>query len=188
MNLIEPLRFQRADIGKCDQFFTVKNGVKTELYPAGAGDKFPDCFNESIITNVHYHGTHTNPQSSGDNVFLMIKPSPRSANTARTPAVDANSVSIPFSKFFERCEAELPAPRNVPKLWPKLWRDAPKEFTDWADNTVMPSRTAPGRRTTSARCRTASPFRSTRYRRGRRRRPRARCRRTPGAPARRKWT
>jgi FtsP/CotA-like multicopper oxidase with cupredoxin domain len=135
LNLIDPLNFPRADIGKCDEYSTVNSsGQVTPIYPIV--DKYPDCFNESINTNVHYHGTHTNPSSSGDNVFLQIKPSPRAANTSRTPAIDAASVQAPFNDFFTQCEAQLPS-ATVPKQWPRLWIDAPKTFRDWADQTVM---------------------------------------------------
>jgi FtsP/CotA-like multicopper oxidase with cupredoxin domain len=133
LNLIDPLNFPRSDLGGCDEFSTVVNGVKTKIYPIV--DKYPDCFNESINTNMHYHGTHTNPSSSGDNVFLQIKPSPRAATSARTPAVSATSVKLPFDAFFKRCEAQLPS-ATVPKQWPQLWTDAPKTFRDWVDLTV----------------------------------------------------
>jgi FtsP/CotA-like multicopper oxidase with cupredoxin domain len=135
LNLIEPLRFPRADLGKCDETAKVVNGQVQQVYPGT--DTYPDCFNESIVTNVHFHGTHTNPTSTGDNVFLLIKPSPRSESAERTPAVNAESVRVPFSAFFQRCEAELStATNNTPKQWPRLWGQAPKAFRDWADDTV----------------------------------------------------
>ncbi|MEA2571471.1 MAG: hypothetical protein QOI24_3472 [Acidobacteriota bacterium] len=133
LNLIDPLNFPRADLGKCEPTYTVSNGKKVKVYPTL--DKFPDCFNESIITNVHFHGTHTNPGSTGDNVFLQIMPSPRSADSDRTPAVDAASVQTPFAAFFQKCEEELSS-ATVPKQWPRLWTDAPKSFRTWAENTV----------------------------------------------------
>ena len=54
-------------------------GVGGSVYPGTAkgSDKMPDCFHGSAFTNVHFHGTHTNPNSTGDNVFLQIQPSPR---------------------------------------------------------------------------------------------------------------
>ena len=39
-------------------------------------DTFPDCFHGSSTGNIHFHGTHTNPNGTGDNVFLEIRPSP----------------------------------------------------------------------------------------------------------------
>lgn len=127
LNLIEPLRFTRSDLDKCDQSST---------YPANVKDQYPDCFNESIITNVHFHGTHTNPSSTGDNVFLQVKPSPRSADAARKPSITADTVKASFKAFFDRCEMELRPPVSTPKQWPRLWSQAPKEFTAWADATV----------------------------------------------------
>ena len=37
-------------------------------------DKFPDCFHGSSTGNIHFHGTHTNPNSTGDNVFTPSAP------------------------------------------------------------------------------------------------------------------
>ncbi|MCU1229880.1 MAG: multicopper oxidase type 2 [Acidobacteria bacterium] len=134
LNLIDPLNFSGADIGKCDQFATGEGLKVSQIYPIA--DKYPDCFNESINTNVHFHGTHTNPSTTGDNVFLQIKPSPRSADLSRRPAITAATVQAPFSDFFQRCEAQLPS-ATVPKQWPRLWSDAPKSYRDWADQTVQ---------------------------------------------------
>src|SRR5204862_2099994 len=70
LNQIDSGKFPNADTG-CDS---------TTTYP-GTGDnadKAPDCFSGSVFTNIHFHGTHTNPNTTGDNVFLLIRPSPRS--------------------------------------------------------------------------------------------------------------
>ena len=40
------------------------------------GDTFPDCFHGSSTGNIHFHGTHTNPNGTADNVLLEIRPSP----------------------------------------------------------------------------------------------------------------
>jgi FtsP/CotA-like multicopper oxidase with cupredoxin domain len=139
MDLIDPLNFPRADIGKCDVFSTVTGGKLTQVYPTA--DKYPDCFNESINTNVHFHGTHTNPNSSGDNVFLQLKPTPRAANASRAPVITDTGVNspydikAPFADFFHQCEANLPS-ATVPKQWPRLWLDAPDSFRNWAEKTV----------------------------------------------------
>ena len=44
-------------------------------YPGA--DKFPDCFHGSSTGNLHFHGTHTNPNTTGDNVFIEVRPLPR---------------------------------------------------------------------------------------------------------------
>jgi len=54
-------------------------GKEGSLYPGNPGpfDIFPDCLHASSTANIHYHGTHTNPNATGDNVFLEIVPLPR---------------------------------------------------------------------------------------------------------------
>ena len=56
--------------GACD--------ASTSVVPGGTGypgtDTFPNCFHVSNTTNLHFHGTHTDPGSFGDNVLLGILP------------------------------------------------------------------------------------------------------------------
>jgi FtsP/CotA-like multicopper oxidase with cupredoxin domain len=125
LNTIDPNKFPNSDSG-CD---------KTSTYPGQTGpgndpDQYPDCFALSTTTNIHFHGTHTNPDSTGDNVFLEIKPSPRSNDANRTPVVTADSVKGPFADFFTKCEAALPA-TNLPKHWPRFWDDLPQSLRDY---------------------------------------------------------
>src|SRR5205085_2296827 len=91
--------------------------------PAGGppGDTFPNCFHGSSTGNIHFHGTHTNPNGTGDNVFLQVRPSPRGANGQ--PTVTEASVKEPFEKFFGECEKRLRA--NVLHEWPRTWYDPP---------------------------------------------------------------
>ena len=96
-------------------------------YPNKAGggkDTYPDCFHGSSTANIHFHGTHTNPNSTGDNVFIEIRPSPRLSGK---PVVTGASVATPFSDFFERCEQKLTG--NVLSLWPHTWSDLPSAYT-----------------------------------------------------------
>ena len=97
-------------------------------YPNMGGrgtDTYPDCFHGSSTANIHFHGTHTNPGSTGDNVFIEIRPSPRSNGK---PTVTADSVASTFSDFFARCEEQLTG--NVLSLWPHTWSDLPSAYTD----------------------------------------------------------
>ncbi len=48
--------------------------VSGSAYPAG--DIFPNCFHGSSTGNIHFHGTHTNPDGLGDNVLVEILPQP----------------------------------------------------------------------------------------------------------------
>ena len=128
LNLIDANKFPYSvdrgdtDPGGCDQ---------TTLYPKAGpvDDKFPDCFHGSSTVNMHFHGTHTNPNTTGDNVFLEIRPSMRTKDQANAPLVTGASVLKPFKEFFERCEGELTTANQV-KQWPRTWKDFPDEYTN----------------------------------------------------------
>jgi FtsP/CotA-like multicopper oxidase with cupredoxin domain len=93
-------------------------------YPQSANDTFPDCFHGSSTGNIHFHGTHTNPTSTGDNVFIQVRPSPRQNGK---PTVNADSVKTSFDKFFADCENQLK--NNVLSEWPYKWGDLPPAWT-----------------------------------------------------------
>lgn len=108
-------RGETGEGGGCDE--------SSSGYPGS--DKFPDCFHGSSTGNIHFHGTHTNPGSTGDNVFIEIRPSPRVNNA---PVVTLESVQRPFSAFFDKCEMKLS--KNVLEEWPRTWSDLPNYWTD----------------------------------------------------------
>ena len=83
-------------------------------------DVFPDCFHGSSTANIHFHGTHTNMSSTGDNVFLEVRPSLREADQ---PIVTEDSVKAAFEDFFSICGVELK--NNVLSQWPTSWNDLP---------------------------------------------------------------
>src|SRR5262245_54363124 len=87
-------------------------------------DTFPDCFHGSSTGNIHFHGTHTNPSTTGDNVFIEIRPSLRDAGQ---PIVTQASVKEPFDDFFSTCEIHLS--NNVLSQWPRSWSDLPASWT-----------------------------------------------------------
>lgn len=110
----------RGETGKgggCDE--------STAGYPGNPGDKYPDCFHGSSTGNIHFHGTHTNPNTTADNVFIEIRPSLRVNNK---PIVTPDSVAKSFNDFFTKCEAELAT--NPLKEWPRKWTDLPKVWRD----------------------------------------------------------
>ncbi len=92
-------------------------------YPGG--DKYPDCFHGSSTGNIHFHGTHTNPNTTGDNVFIEVRPSLRENDK---PITTPNRVEFWFNEFFTRCEQELS--RSQLREWPTSWADMPKQWTD----------------------------------------------------------
>jgi FtsP/CotA-like multicopper oxidase with cupredoxin domain len=98
----------------CDQ-----GGNKSGTYPGL--DVYPDCFHGSTTGNIHFHGTHTNPSTTGDNVFIEVRPSLRDASGQ--PVVTEASISGPFGDFFNNCETELN--KSVLSQWPRTWNDLP---------------------------------------------------------------
>ena len=89
-------------------------------------DVFPNCFHGSSTGNMHFHGTHTNPDTTGDNVLVQVRPS--NAQQDGSNAVTAATYEKAFAEFFIKCEAMLKAdPRSE---WPKRWSDLPREFRD----------------------------------------------------------
>ena len=106
----------RGEHGKgCDQ--------SSAPYPAV--DTFPDCFHGSSTGNIHYHGTHTNPMTTGDNVFIEVRPSLRKNGK---PVVTEASVTPLFNEFFQSCEKALGVSPLV--QWPRTWDDLPKGWVN----------------------------------------------------------
>ena len=70
---------------------------------------FPDCFHGSSTGNIHFHGTHTNPNGTGDNVFLEIRPSPI---VNGKPTVTDKTVTKQFNEFFKACYERLKGNRR----------------------------------------------------------------------------
>ena len=123
LNQIDPGKFPYS----IDRGDTVPGGGcdETTVYPKNVNDKYPNCFHGSSTANMHFHGTHTNPGSTGDNVFVEIRPSLRKDGN---PVVTEESVKADFDKFFGQCEQMLA--KNVLRQWPKTWDDLPQTWID----------------------------------------------------------
>jgi FtsP/CotA-like multicopper oxidase with cupredoxin domain/plastocyanin len=117
VNQIDPSKFgqsiDKGDTADCDS--------TSAGYPGGAKDSYPNCFHGSTTANIHYHGTHTNPNTTGDNVFLEILSSKRLTGMPAPPPPPN------FNDFFQRCEAELNKGSHVE--WPRSWDDLPEDYT-----------------------------------------------------------
>ncbi|HEX7151590.1 MAG TPA: multicopper oxidase domain-containing protein [Thermoanaerobaculia bacterium] len=115
LNVIDANKFPGVDDGKCDE---------TSSYPGtGAGaDQYPDCFAGSVYTNMHYHGTHTSPNTTADNVFLNIRPAPRKTGGSNEPLITEAMVKDEFAKFFAQCTQKLKA-AGPTAMWPRRWSD-----------------------------------------------------------------
>ena len=110
-NSIDANKFPGTDDKRCDE---------TNKYPGNSGDAYPDCFAGSVFTNIHFHGLHTSPNTTADNVFLNIKPSPRGAGNV--PVITEDKVRANFAGFFGDCRAQLTGAVDA-KMWPRRWPD-----------------------------------------------------------------
>ncbi|MGZ5433826.1 MAG: multicopper oxidase domain-containing protein [Thermoanaerobaculia bacterium] len=124
-----PYSIDRGDTvpgGGCDE---------TSVYPANTAgpnskqDQFPNCFHGSSTANIHFHGSHVNPNATGDNVFVEIRPTLRTQDQENKPLVTGSTVREPFNEFFAQCEQKL-TPADPLRLWPSTWSDLPKSWTD----------------------------------------------------------
>jgi FtsP/CotA-like multicopper oxidase with cupredoxin domain len=94
LNRVDKSQFQQTALTsyqnspvKCD---TVLNQDGTEAYPAKDKNNWPNCFHASNTSNLHFHGTHTNPDGFGDNVLIGVLPNPKiDANAAIEKAAKA---------------------------------------------------------------------------------------------------
>ncbi len=114
VNQLDPARF-----GKTEETGTPGTGtgcdVVVGIYPGS--DTYPDCFHGSSTGNIHFHGTHTNPNGTADNVLLELRPSPRDKNNR--PTITPDTYKKQFDDFFAECEAQL---KGHPLAeWPSNW-------------------------------------------------------------------
>jgi FtsP/CotA-like multicopper oxidase with cupredoxin domain len=128
-----PSSLDQGEQGKtdgCDSAFaTRKQGGTGQIYPRT--DKDPNCLHGSSTANIHFHGTHTTPSTTGDNVLLFVRPALRQ-NGQLLP--EESFVNEQFAKIFEQCEAA-----GSPDKWgdlPADWRDRQKELLELYDTTA----------------------------------------------------
>ncbi len=127
VNKIDPNRFdQNIGIDAC-----MEVGEGGSNYP-GSFDTFPNCLHASSTANIHYHGTHTSPNSTADNVFVQVRPLPRDnqGNLTTSPA----DAMVGFDQFFRDCAEQLKNPLNS---WPTRWSDLPKAWVDKQTELLM---------------------------------------------------
>lgn len=105
----------------CDITFAGSGGKSSNLN----GDTMPNCLHGSSTVNVHFHGTHTTPNTTGDNVLLFIRP----AQGALTP--DGQTA---INQFFTACEKAGP-----PTYWtemPTPWQGLQRQLVKSYDNSA----------------------------------------------------
>ena len=121
INQVNQNNFDRnLDIDACTQV-----GQGGSVYPQGAKDVDPNCLHASSTANIHFHGTHTSPKSTADNVYLMIRPVPRDIQGNLT--VPTKALTQSFEDFFGLCARILQ--ENPLNQWPVSWNDLPAQYT-----------------------------------------------------------
>ena len=87
-----------------------------QQYPDNTGDEMPNCLHGSTTSNLHFHGTHTTPSTTGDNILLFIRPALRKGDVLDPTEKE---VSENFKSFFDQCELKGP---------PALWKQMPEDW------------------------------------------------------------
>ena len=67
--------------------------IKVKVYPRN--NKMPNCVHGSSTTNVHFHGTHTTPDTTGDNVLIGIRPALRVKGANSNPRILSSRRTLP---------------------------------------------------------------------------------------------
>jgi FtsP/CotA-like multicopper oxidase with cupredoxin domain len=125
----------------CDEVYTDKPPPDNQLYPGKKGDKWPNCLHGSSTSNLHFHGTHTTPGTTGDNILLFIRPALRSGRDRKIISPNAAFVDKMFAQIFSACE-KFGTPTQWQQL-PAAWRADQERLLKEFDKTT-PFRGKPG--------------------------------------------
>jgi len=108
-------------------------GTSKQIYPNGGRlpDLMPNCLHGSSTANLHFHGTHTTPNTTGDNVLLFVHPALR-VNGQIEPS--DSYVKSEFARIFAACEKN-----GTPTQWsdlPLSWRQSQEKLLKYYDTTT----------------------------------------------------
>jgi FtsP/CotA-like multicopper oxidase with cupredoxin domain len=104
-------------------------GTSIQTYPGG--DTMPNCLHGSSTANVHFHGTHTTPNTTGDNVLLFVRPALRIGGEIQPTNAFVDSE---FKEFFNGCKEDGP-----PTKWEQMplgWQQRQKDLLELYDKTA----------------------------------------------------
>ena len=140
-NEVNPRNFaaslDHSDMGStaaCDKYIKSSSGTNSAPkygFSGPGNDVMPNCLHGSSTTNVHYHGTHTTPSTTGDNVLLFVRPALGKKPNLQPSEAQTNAM---LASFFTKCQTSGP-----PKYWnemPPLWRALQRNLTLQYDNTT----------------------------------------------------
>lgn len=102
--------------------------------PGTVGDVMPNCLHGSSTANVHFHGTHTTPSTTGDNILLFVTPALRSGKDRSIVRPGKALVDREFNKVWAACEA-----KGSPTKWEQLpvaWRTNQEALLKEYDRTA----------------------------------------------------
>jgi len=127
LNQVNPSTFaaslDRSAVGTqaaCDQY--TPSGGNTK---AAGGDEYPNCLHGSSTSNLHFHGTHTTPSTTGDNILMFVRPALR-INGQVLPA--DSTVQRIVGPIFQQCQANGP---------PSSWSAMPSSWTALQQNLLQ---------------------------------------------------
>jgi FtsP/CotA-like multicopper oxidase with cupredoxin domain len=115
---------------------TRTQGGTAQIYPRN--DNYPNCLHGSSTANLHFHGTHTTPSTTGDNVLLFIHPALRDTGTLEP---SDGFVNQQFASIFSACEKN-----GSPTKWDQMpvdWQNRQKDLLNHYDTTA-PYKGVPG--------------------------------------------
>ena len=121
--------------------YTDQPPPNNQFYPGQSGDVMPNCLHGSSTANLHFHGTHTTPDTTGDNIMLFIHPALRSGPNRATLRPSQALVDKTFAQVWAACEKNGP-----PTSWQQLpgdWRKDQERLLKEYDRTA-PFRGKPG--------------------------------------------
>ena len=64
----------------------------------------PNCLHGSSTSNLHFHGTHTTPNTTGDNILLFVRPALRGGPKRRIIQPNPALVDKTFAQMCGDCE------------------------------------------------------------------------------------
>ena len=108
------------------------------FYPLN--DVMPNCIHGSSTANVHFHGTHTTPSTTGDNVLVYVLPAMGAAPPFRPDDVFVKSN---FDNIFKKCQQDGPPTRwqdllpNNSQVWQNKQKDLLLEYDQRFTNPSM---------------------------------------------------
>jgi FtsP/CotA-like multicopper oxidase with cupredoxin domain len=140
-NTLDQAHNDPANSTGCDEVRTDLTSAPGSLYPGTTGDVMPNCLHGSSTANLHFHGTHTTPSTTGDNVLLFVTPALRGKDRKLIQPSDA-FVDRQFAQIFKACEAS-----GTPTKWtqlPAAWRIDQERLLKLYDRTA-PYKGEPGK-------------------------------------------